>query len=292
MPTTLVPQEVRPAVLKFTAAEIKADVNLIQQVIKAVFIEGVHYGIVPGCGDKKVLLKPGAEKIMTTFRLNGEPKIEDLSTQDEIRYRIRIRITHQITSHEIGWGVGECSSNETKYKWIKADAVTWKGTPEDRRRMVEKGGRGEKPYTVMQIRANISDVANTVLKMAKKRALVDATLTCTAASDVFDQDLDDMPAEIRTNLVQDERPSGIQRASDVAAEKTDAAPAAPPSTPPPAKPMTTMVDPEFAKRMDARFDAPCKNCNRTVVKGKPMIYVADGSKKGGYHVDCVSFSGE
>jgi hypothetical protein len=39
----------------------------------------------------------------------------------------------------------------------------------------------------------IADMYNTVLKMAKKRSIVDATITATAASDIFTQDLDDDP---------------------------------------------------------------------------------------------------
>jgi len=40
---------------------------------------------------------------------------------------------------------------------------------------------------------NPADYYNTCLKMAKKRALVDATLTTTAASDIFTQDIEDDP---------------------------------------------------------------------------------------------------
>ena len=43
---------------------------------------------------------------------------------------------------------------------------------------------------------NPADCYNTVLKMAKKRALVDAVLTATAASDIFTQDLEDISANI------------------------------------------------------------------------------------------------
>ena len=41
---------------------------------------------------------------------------------------------------------------------------------------------------------NPADNYNTVRKMGKKRALVDAVLTCTAASDIFTQDLEDLKA--------------------------------------------------------------------------------------------------
>ena len=58
--------------------------------------------------------------------------------------------------------------------------------------MVAKGG--EKVET-----DNPADHYNTVLKMAKKRALVDAVLTTTAASDIFTQDLEDLNASLATS---------------------------------------------------------------------------------------------
>ena len=45
---------------------------------------------------------------------------------------------------------------------------------------------------------NPADHYNTVLKMAKKRALVDAVLTTTAASDIFSQDLEELNASLAT----------------------------------------------------------------------------------------------
>ena len=57
--------------------------------------------------------------------------------------------------------------------------------------MVAKGG--EKVET-----DSPADHYNTVLKMAKKRALVDAVLTTTAASDIFAQDLEDLNASLAT----------------------------------------------------------------------------------------------
>jgi hypothetical protein len=55
-----------------------------------------------------------------------------------------------------------------------------------------KGGIEQVP----QIRVNPSEMANTILKMAKKRSLIDAVLTSTAASDCFSQDLEDLPEGI------------------------------------------------------------------------------------------------
>lgn len=295
MPTEMTVKEAPPA-LKLTAAEIQANINLIQQVLKKVMKKGVHFDVVPGCGPKEVLLKPGAEYIMVLFRLSGEPQIEDLSNEDEIRYRIRVRVTHQITHNEVGWGVGEASSNETKYRWIKAEDSIWKATPEDRRREVTKTGEKGKPYTLKQVRANISDVANTVLKMAKKRALVDATLTCTAASDVFNQDIEDMDEGLRQNVAQPDRAPMPQRISDKKAadvaqqEYPDEDPNDSVEDPPaPAAPKDPRkaIDVKSARSTFAKFDAPCRVCNVKIPTEAKMLYVGDGNDKGRYHEACV-----
>jgi cytoskeletal protein RodZ len=56
-----------------------------------------------------------------------------------------------------------------------------------------------------QIRTEPMDLDNTVLKMACKRALIHATRTGTAASDVFAQDLEDLPEHLRA-VAQEEPP--------------------------------------------------------------------------------------
>ena len=86
-----------------SVAEIKAQVNTIQRVLRSVMKEGVHYGVIPGT-QKRTLYKPGAEKIMVTFRLCGEPLIEDLSGPDEHRFRVVIRLT-ATDGRPVGYGV-------------------------------------------------------------------------------------------------------------------------------------------------------------------------------------------
>jgi hypothetical protein len=176
-----------------TAPEVKAEVNRIQEIMESVMKKGEHYDVIPGCGNKMTLLKPGAEKILSTFGIAVDPEIEDLSTKDEIRYRVKCYLYSAGTM--IGAGVGECSSNEEKYKWKKPTCKEeWEATPEDRRRMKWfKGYQGKKAYEAMQIRTEPADVANTVLKMSKKRSMIDGTLTSTGASDIFAQDLEDTP---------------------------------------------------------------------------------------------------
>ncbi len=186
-----------------SAQQVKAQVDLIQQVMAAVMKPNVHYGVIPGC-DKPSLYKPGSEKLLSTFRISVEPEVIDLSTADEIKYRVMAHgIYHDGTT--VGTGIGECSSNEEKYKWRKAVCdEEFNATPEDRKRIKWARGRNNSTYQIKQIRTEIADVANTVLKMAKKRAQIDLTLTATAASDIFTQDIEDTPEEMREPIVDAE----------------------------------------------------------------------------------------
>jgi len=174
-----------------TGADIRAQVNVIQDVMKAVMQQGQHFGVAPGCGNKPTLLKPGAEKIMATFRLAADPEADDLSFNDVIRYRVKCRMVSS-SGRVMGAGLGECSSEEDKYKWRGAVCdAEFDATPETHKRVkFNRDGKG-----IKQVRTNPYDLANTILKMAKKRALVDGVLTVTAASDIFTQDLEELPPE-------------------------------------------------------------------------------------------------
>lgn len=179
-----------------SAKEIRAQVNLIQEVMKAVMKDGVHYGKIQGCGDKPTLLKPGSEKILSTFGIAVRPIVDDLSTSDKVHYRVSTEGYRNGVL--VGTGIGECSSDEEKYKWRKITCEQeWEATSEDRRRVKWFKPYNKEAYSVKQVRTEIADVANTVLKMAKKRSQIDLTLTATAASDIFTQDIEDLPEEYR-----------------------------------------------------------------------------------------------
>jgi hypothetical protein len=187
-----------------SAAEVRSHINLIQEVMRGVMKEGVHYGVIPGCKQPS-LFKPGSEVLLTTFRIAISLEVEDLSDDDEIRYRVFATGTHQTTGTIVGQGVGECSTNEDKYKWRKAVCLEeFNDTSEMRRRIkYQKGGYVNGSYNknavikIEQVRTEPSDLANTVLKMAKKRAQIDFTLTAMGASDIFTQDIEDIPEELR-----------------------------------------------------------------------------------------------
>lgn len=199
---TLVTQSAQALDRPATAIEIRAQVNLIQEVLSAVMKEGVHYGKIPGT-DKPTLFKAGAEKILMTFRIAATVgSIEDLSTPEAIRYRVTMRATNQGNGALLGEGSGECSSDEEKYKWRRpVHPKEWDAAPEDRKR--EKWTRDGDTWK--QVRTEPADVANTILKMAVKRALVAMTLVVTAASDVFAQDIEDLPEEVREAVLEGEQ---------------------------------------------------------------------------------------
>lgn len=174
-------------------ASIAAQRTQIEQLMAAAMKKDIDYGTIPGT-PKPTLYKPGSEKLLSMFHLAAKPVVDDLSTPDCMRYRVFVQITEMGSGRYLGEGVGEASSAEAKYQWrgIVCEEE-WQTTPEDRRRVIWKkgaysGGKQGPPYPVQQVRTYMEDVANTILKMAKKRAQIDAVLTVTAASDVFMQD--------------------------------------------------------------------------------------------------------
>jgi len=153
-------------------------VNLVHQVLEKVMMKGTHYGTVPGCGEKMVLLKPGADVLAMTFRLVPQFKIDRTDMSDGHREFDVTCSMFSATGELLGQGVGSASTMEVKYRY------RWEGGTWDERAKKKVGGkRVENP--------DIADVYNTVLKIAKKRAHIDATLTVTGAADLFTQDLID-----------------------------------------------------------------------------------------------------
>jgi hypothetical protein len=171
---------------------VMARVQLIHTVMEKVMIKDTHYGIVPGT-NKPTLLKPGAEVLATTFQLAPTVTTDIQRSEDAIRVTAHVSLHSVQSGLFLGEGVGECSTGEEKFKWrASVSDEEFNATPENLKRIAYKKGKGGSSYTVKQIRQNPDDMANTVLKMAKKRAFVDAILTVTGASDIFTQDVEDM----------------------------------------------------------------------------------------------------
>lgn len=199
-PQGLVPDRGRMAV-----SDVVHQTMAIQEVMKAVMKENVHYGVIPGT-DKPTLYKAGAEKLCLTFHVGDRYITEDLSSgPDAVRYRVTCIGYHQHTSTELGQGMGEASTSEEKYRWRRAVCKEeFEATPVSMRRVKYSRGRGSF-YTQEQVRTEPADLANTVLKMACKRAKMAMVLNVLAASDAFTQDLEDLSEELREQLTEDER---------------------------------------------------------------------------------------
>lgn len=248
-----------------SVSDVVGMTRLVQEILGTVMIRDTHYGTIPGCGDKPTLLKAGAEKLCVTFRLAARPTITRTEFPNGHReYEVVTKLIHIPSGECWGEGVGVCSTMESKYRWrggarlcpecgkgaIKRSKFPPKGQPNaqpgyycyakvggcganfdatDKRLTDQSEERQENP--------DIADQWNTVLKMAKKRSLVDATLTATAASDLFAQDLEELAeTEARVKPInveiveQDEAPpqtSKTEQLKAFAAKRAAKAPAEP-----------------------------------------------------------------
>jgi hypothetical protein len=135
-------------------------INSFHEIVKKTLNPATDFGIIPGT-NKPTLLKPGAETILMLFGLTTTIEIlaaipAQLSRDtDFVSYTIKCRLMKN--DCVVSEGVGTCNSAEKKY--ASQDAL---------------------------------NIANTIMKMAEKRALVDAVLHVASLSAVFTQDLEDM----------------------------------------------------------------------------------------------------
>jgi len=205
-----------------TIDELVGRYHLQSEFINKVMKEGIDYGKIPGAGDKKVLLKPGAEKITTLWGLSIQfPKelqhrIEDWTGADHggepfFFYEDTCRLTKDGVL--IAEASGSCNSWEKKYRFRQPELICptcgkgaiIKGKAEYGGGWVcwaKKGGCGAKfqDDTSAITEQDISpvknefvfDLVNTFKKMSQKRGLVAATLMAGNVSDHFTQDLEDM----------------------------------------------------------------------------------------------------
>jgi hypothetical protein len=126
-------------------------------------------------------------------RIGSEPEVDRDFDGFDTHFHVRCRMFDIRTGNTLGYGVGEGSTNESKWAWRRAVCdEEFDATLEAHRRIHwQKKYQGNGFEAVKQVRQNPADIINTVLKMAVKRAEVDGCRKVTACSDVFDQDLDE-----------------------------------------------------------------------------------------------------
>jgi hypothetical protein len=172
--------------IQVTMQKIAKFQTLVQSALK----KGHDYDTIPGT-PKPTLLKPGGEKICMLMGVNPEYEFID-KTEDYTNgfFSYNVRCTLMRNGNPVAQGVGNCNSKEKKYRYITVDldkipfgidpAVCEKTT----------NSYGKEKYRIEN--PNIYDVVNTILKMSKKRAFIDAVLQLAALSDIFTQDIEDM----------------------------------------------------------------------------------------------------
>lgn len=144
-----------------TVEEAKSFDDEMNRFIDTVLIAGVDYGIIPHCS-KPTLLKSGAEKIMNYLGLIS-----------------RVEIFNRVEDYNIGFFSYEIKVFLIDYNGVvKGEGVAIANTREGK-----------------YAKQNGYSVQNVVLKMAKKRALVDGVLNVGNLSARFTQDVEDMNIE-------------------------------------------------------------------------------------------------
>lgn len=128
-----------------------------QSLVRSQFKENLDFGVVPG-SKKLSMLKPGAEKTLMLLGMTSVfEKTESVKNWEDgfVSYDFICRLFKN--GFEVTQGFGTANSKEPKYA-----------------------------------NQNVYGIDNTLMKMAKKRALVDAALLVGSLSDIFTADVEDM----------------------------------------------------------------------------------------------------
>lgn len=179
---------------------MKQKLNLTREFFKEVMQEGVDYGIIPGT-DKPALYKAGAEGLCEFYNLAPTiaSKVED-KNHDTGYYAVdvTIRLIHRGTGSIIAEGVGHANTYESRYRWRwVSEKDIPKGMSKDDLVSKERNGQYGKFVQFRIENDDMHSIWNTVLKMSKKRALVDAVLSATRSSGIFAQTQEELEAYLQ-----------------------------------------------------------------------------------------------
>jgi len=179
---------------------------MMEQVMK----KGEHYGVIPGT-DKPTLYKPGAEMLLSFFRLSAKPRTEVKDLGNNHREYVTVTALYSPGGVFLGEASGSCSTMESKYRRRKVSTGNpvpgkyWNLRKTDPAKAQELlGGPGfsamkeDGQYYIGKKGENpdIADLWNTCLKMAEKRSMVAAVRLVLGVSDVFEQDLEDLEGKL------------------------------------------------------------------------------------------------
>lgn len=171
-------------------------ITQLQGIIQKTLKPGHDTDIIPGT-QKPTLLKPGAEKILMLLGLTSEYEIIDKVEDWEkgiFAYSVRCILSKDDT--KITEGLGNCNSKEDKYRyrWVYESDIPVGLDKEN----LKKNNYGK--YRIEN--DEIFSQVNTLLKMAKKRAQIDAVLTVASLSEIFTQDVEDMKEFLQAESIE------------------------------------------------------------------------------------------
>lgn len=203
----------RPQAMTAAISTVAEQIDAIHELQRKVMVKDVDFGIIPGT-NKPTLMKPGAEKLCMLFKLSTKIDMKRLDMPNNHReYECKVTLARRDEDGDFfGEGVGTCSTMEKKYRWrntarkcpscgkeaiIKGKAeygggwLCWKNKGGCNAKWADGAPEIEGQQAGQMENPDVADCYNTVMKMSKKRALVDAVLTATAASHLFTQDLEE-----------------------------------------------------------------------------------------------------
>jgi hypothetical protein len=227
-----------------------------QEFVKQYLVPEEDYGIIPGTA-KPTLFKSGAEKLCDIYGMADDYRMEKEVENWEMvpplfDYQFKCILTSRRDQRFLGAGFGSCNSYESKYKWRESKRKCPLCGKEAIIKGQEKYGGGwacwkkregcgakfldtDKAITEQKVsreaNEDIADLKNTILKMAKKRAKLDAVIAVTRSSGIFTQDMEDRP-EAEADSGQGSH-AAAQRVLDekLAKAKAKIAPSAPVAVP-------------------------------------------------------------
>ncbi|GAG27854.1 unnamed protein product, partial [marine sediment metagenome] len=154
---------------------VKHNVSMMESAIRSVLEVDIDYGTVPGI-HQPFLFDPGASKVRDFFDTYPKHVVLLHTVEDGmITIMMEASLIHRKTGRIVASGVGSCSMEESKYKYRWVDNPEDYGYEKDACRKKVKDGRNGKYTTYRILNPDISDLGNTITKLAAKRAEVDAT---------------------------------------------------------------------------------------------------------------------
>jgi hypothetical protein len=226
-PRALARREYDGLTMAISPAEARRRLDELRAFVQSVMVKDSDYGTIPGT-NKPTLYQQGAQKLAEVYGFSHRFEIRSELDWDRgfFYFEVRCVLTSRRDGSPVGEGFGSANSHESKYRWrwVNEEQIPGgldKAKLEKRQKWVFKNElppgadyrklasqertskKTGKPYTVYGLgetyrvpNPDVADVVNTLQKMACKRAYVHAVIGATRSSDLFTQDVEDLPPEV------------------------------------------------------------------------------------------------